>query len=130
MPVEFLNYCPNAASLSTCDDVRKAWISVFGGQIEELEITSNSCSPITKYCINLRVLKLHMVWLDFGLSYMWKSIGKRLERSDSKTREHSEQRILAIFKHIAESSDMLIYLRTSWGTATSITWPKPTYRQL
>lgn len=76
---EFLENCPNVKSLSI-EDKKGVWVSRFGGQLEQLEIVTETPSAISKTSRNLRVLNMFL----FGgttthQTDLWEYIGKRLE---------------------------------------------------
>lgn len=56
---DFMNSCPNVTSLSI-EDERGVWVSKFGGQLEELEMVTESYSAISRTSANLRELHLSL----------------------------------------------------------------------
>lgn len=74
---DFHKNCPNVRSLGI-EDGRGVWISRFGHQLKELEITTVSPNVIAKTCNNLRELHLPVDIPSIG-SKMWQHIGTSLE---------------------------------------------------
>lgn len=78
MADRFLSNCPNLKSL-TIHDIRGVWVSMFGSQLEELEIEIENPSIISRHCPSLRALTLSNRRNVVADRDFWSNIGTRLE---------------------------------------------------